>query len=86
MKYGSRFGAFKITFTMFMLDFKVIESIEKFSDVSFYSVLDVEEVKLFIRNTEIAKMWLVLRETFTIITADFACVRIFRGAYCARAH
>jgi len=48
MKYGSEFGAFKITFTMFMLDFNiflVIESIEKCSDVSFYSVLDVEEVK-----------------------------------------
>ena len=35
MKYGSEFGAFKITSTMFYAGFLVIESIEKCSDYPF---------------------------------------------------
>jgi len=48
MEYSSEFGAVIITFTIRMLDFKLIQSIKKCLNVSFHSLLNVEEVKFFI--------------------------------------
>jgi len=50
MKYSGEFGTCKITFTILMLDFKYLPGnlvYKKCLNVSFYSLLNVKEVKFF---------------------------------------